>query len=140
MALHNANFDRLSVNLENEAVRTPLQPSILGTRDSFRPLLTKQGELVLPLNECKKSKRNFERKSFQQEVIIKAMTGSARQLQRKMSSLQDEIILLHKISEGMMGGYREETTVARRRTEKMARRVPSRFIGMETCISRAIPK
>lgn len=63
-----------------------------------------------------------------------------KQLERKVRSLQYESYLLQKTNEEVIGSSGEEKTVVRNKIEKVAKIVPTRFVGMFICISRAISK
>lgn len=51
-----------------------------------------------------------------------------------------EETLLKTTNAEVMRRYCEQRTVVGRRMAKLVRSVPTRFVGMETCINRAIPK
>lgn len=79
--------ERLSAALEDKHVQDTSQPSILGTTDRARVLMVETDEHYVRLNGSKVDKENLERKVPGQDVIIKAMTGFVKQLQRKVSLL-----------------------------------------------------
>lgn len=59
-------------------------------------LMAEETELDPWLVEYKVFKKNLQRKVSEQSVIIKAIKRSVKQLQRKLSTLQDENSLLRR--------------------------------------------
>lgn len=140
MKMCSTDSERMSATLEYNDVQDSSQPSILGTTDRVSDLMAESDELFVRLNEYKASNNNLQRKVFEQIVIMKAMTGSFKQLKRELNYIYDEINLLQKTDEEVLGSYGEDNTVVRRRIEKVAKSVPTIFVGMVMCISKAIPK
>lgn len=86
------------------------------------------------------SKENLKKKFSEQEVTIKAMMSSAKQLEMKLSPLQDELNHFQRTNEEVMGSYVEEKTKMRGKIETFAKSAHTQFIGIMTCTNRAIPK
>lgn len=53
------------------------------------------------------TQEDLERKVPEQELTIEAMTGSLKELERKLRSLQEAINLLPKTNEEVIGSYGE---------------------------------
>lgn len=80
----------------------------------------------------------MERKTSEQKDTMKAMIGSAKQPERKMSSLQENINLLQKTKEEVMVRFIGDKNVLRKNIKKVAESVATYFAGKLMCISRAI--
>lgn len=76
----------------------------------------------------------------EQKNIIMAMTGSVKQLKRKMSPVRDESNLLQNNNQELIHSYSQDRTVIRKRVQKMAKGVVDHFIGMVMGMSRSILK
>lgn len=111
---------------------------MLGITDRVFGLMDANDELTIWLNECKLYNESQERKATEQAVTITAMNGSLKQLERKVSSLQDAINLSQKTSEEVMDSNAENRTVLQRNMENVAKSVPTRFIGTIMSIRKAI--
>lgn len=72
---------------------------------------------LLRLNDYKVPKTNSEPKLLEQAVILKAITASVQQLEKKSGSLEYEKRLLVKTSEQQMIKYSEQKTVVGRSRE-----------------------
>lgn len=120
---------QLSARLECEDLLTPSQPSMLYDMKTVRKFTAEIDGIDIRLNEYSLPKEILERNVSEQEVIIKAMAGSVKQLERKVISLHKEISLLQKTIEEVFGSSGKEKTVAKRRIEKVLKSVPTRFVG-----------
>lgn len=92
--MHTTDSERLSSTLEDQNFQASWQPSMLFTTDRVKALMYKPDPLVVCLNEYKVSKENLERKLSEEKLIMKAILESVKKLERKESSLQEEINLL----------------------------------------------
>lgn len=67
---------------------------------------------------------------------MKAMTVSVKQLEKKMSLVESETMLLEKINEKLRRKYHEQNKVVGRRMGKLVKSVATSFVGTVKCISR----
>lgn len=103
-------------------------------------LTAKRDDLLLQLYDNKGSKKYLERKVSEKEVVLKAMTVSAKQLEKMVCSLRNDTKFLQKTNDELLRRQVEQETIVRRRVTKLVKSVATRSVGMALCISRAISK
>lgn len=99
MQMHIMDSERQFATFEYKDSRAPSQLCMLNTTDEGRGLLPGRDELVVELNGYKGSSVNLETKVSEQNVFVKAGTGSAIQLEKKTSSSQDKTNLFQRKNE-----------------------------------------
>lgn len=92
------------------------------------------------LNEYKIAKENLEKKVSEQEVIIKVMTASVQQPEKRIGKLESDTKLLQKTIEKLMESYGKRTAVEGKVGDRLVKSVGNRFVGVAICISNGIPK
>lgn len=140
LRMHGTDSELLPAILKDDDIQTPLQRTMSGTTDRVVGLMAERDELIVRLDKYNVSKKNLERKVFEEEVIIRSMTGSMKQLERKVSSSRDEINLLQKTNEEVTVIYDEEKTVLRKRITKVAKSVSTLMIRIVMCVSKTTLK
>lgn len=96
-------------------------------------------DLLLRSNDYKVSKVNSKQKLSEQNDILKAMTASLKQLEKKLSSVMEEKRLLEKTNKRLMRMYGAQNTVMGR-VGKLIKSVSTCFLGMAMCINKAPTK
>lgn len=140
MRMRSTDSERLSRRLEDEFGNNAPSLSTEEAADRVVELTAEKDELVVRVNDYKVARENLERKLSEQDVILKAMTASVKNLEKTVSSLEEENRLLKKTNEELTATYGGQKTVVGKSVEKLVKSVPTRFVGMAMCISRAIPK
>lgn len=87
--MHGMDSERLSATLEIKNVQSPSQPSIPDTINRVTGLMAERDDLAVRLSEDNVYKSNLERRVSEQDIINRAMTGSTKQLEKKVRSWQD---------------------------------------------------
>lgn len=85
-------------------------------------------------------KENLERKVLEQNVIIRAMAGTKRLLERKVACWRVENKLQQKMNEKLMGIKDGDKTVVRRRIARMAKSVSIPLVTVVMCMCGSIAK
>lgn len=83
--------NRLSATLKDEKVQYPWLLSMLDDKDRAMGLTAERDELVVRPNEEKQPKENLNSKLFEQDIIVKAIAGSMKQLEKEVIPLQYKI-------------------------------------------------
>lgn len=99
-------------------------------------LTAESNYLLLRLDDYKVLKENLERAVPEQDVIVKTKTAVVTQLEKKVSSLEDDNIPLQKNKEELMRTHSEQKTILRRRVGRHVENIETHFAEIKICNSR----
>lgn len=88
--MRSMDSEHLSATLKDKDFEAPSRPGMLGTTDRINALAAKRDKLVVIMDEYKMCEENLETKVIKQMVLVTVMTESVKQLETKVTSLQDE--------------------------------------------------
>lgn len=89
--------------------------------ESVVEVTVQRDDLLLQLKNYKVSTKHLVRKLSEEDVILKVMTSSMKQLIMKLCLLQNEKILLEKSNEQLINKYGEQKAVVGRRVCKLVK-------------------
>lgn len=92
------------------------------------------------MSDYKVSEDKLKRKRSEKIVILKAMTASNNQFEKRLGSLETERRVLEKTDEGLMRTCGKGNAVLRKRLGKQLKSVATHFVMIAIFIGRAIRK
>lgn len=89
-------------------------------------------------NDNKVFTKYLKRRIPEEDIILKALTSSVKQLKKKLISVENEKRKLEEINEELMRKHGVQNTMVRKRVVNTVQIVATLHVGMTTSISEAI--
>lgn len=134
--MHSTDPEHITRSLKDKTERHSVSCSRNVAVETIMEFTAERDYCLLRLNDYKVSKEIWNEEY--QKNIVKAITASSNQLEKKVNSLKDGNRLIRKTNKEFMRKYREQNTVVGRNLAKVVKRVAIRSTGMEMCIGKDI--